>query len=83
MKTNLKKKINDNNGKSSRTEVGLRPRGGPWRCPESVGGCELAGRGVEALSRPSAWGLAQSRWPERWCCLGRRRVVSGRGAGRC
>lgn len=46
MKTNLKKKINDNNEKSSRTEVGLRPRGWPWCCPESVSGCKLAGRGL-------------------------------------
>lgn len=80
MKTNLKKKINDNNEKSSRTEVGLRPRGWPLSlcCPESVSGCELAGRGsrcsvallLGSLHSPvgqsggAAWGGG------RWCLGG-------------
>lgn len=77
MKINLKRKkqnITNNSNKKTQAgaEIGLRHRVGRRRAGE-----------VKALSRPSAWALAQSRWPEPCGRLGLKPVVSGRGAGRC
>lgn len=65
--------------KKSGAEMGLRQRRGLWRCPESRAGFELRKEwGAEVLIHPSAWGLAQSRWPGQWGCLRMRHLVFGR-----
>lgn len=73
---NKLKKKNDQKNQTG-AEVGLRHRVGLWCCPESRAGFELRKEWeAEALSHPSAWGPARSRWPGQWGWM--RHLVSGR-----